>query len=98
MTARSIARRCGRATPSRRKVAQAYIAQLDAAHVFGGKIATRVDTLPGFYPAEAYHQDFLQNNPTYPYIVVNDMPKVTALRSLFPGFYVDKAVVTSVKS
>ena len=80
------------------KVAQAYIAQLDNAHVFGAKIQTRVDTLPGFYPAEAYHQDFLENNPAYPYIVVNDMPKVAALRSLFPSLYVDKAVVTGLKS
>jgi len=80
------------------KVAQAYIAQLDTAHVFDRKIATRVDKLPGFYPAEGYHQDFLQNNPNYPYIVVNDLPKVAALKALFPGFYVEKATVTGIRS
>ena len=80
------------------RVAQAYIAQLDAAHVFDGKIATRVDPLGGFYPAEAYHQDFLENNPTYPYIAINDMPKVAALRSLFPAFYVEKPVLSGLKS
>ena len=80
------------------KVAQAYIAQLDAAHAFGRKIATRVDRLPGFYPAEGYHQDFLENNPNYPYIVVNDMPKVAALKALFPEFYVAKATVSGLRS
>jgi peptide-methionine (S)-S-oxide reductase len=74
------------------KVAQAYIAQLDAAHVYGKKIATRVDSLPAFYPAEGYHQDFLENNPNYPYIVVNDMPKVAALKALFPAYYAERAV------
>ena len=85
-------------TPEQAHVAQAYIAQLDAAHVFGGKIQTRVDGLPGFYPAEAYHQDFLENNPSYPYIVINDMPKVQALKRLFPALYLDKATVSGVKS
>jgi peptide-methionine (S)-S-oxide reductase len=83
---------------SQMKVAQAYIAQLDAAHVFPRKIATRVDMLPGFYPAEAYHQDFLQNNPEYPYIVVNDMPKVEALHRDFPALYTDKAVLAGSRS
>jgi peptide-methionine (S)-S-oxide reductase len=69
------------------RVAQAYIAQLGQAHLFAGPIATRVDPLPAFYPAEAYHQDFLVRNPTYPYIAYNDMPKVEALRRLFPTDY-----------
>jgi peptide-methionine (S)-S-oxide reductase len=69
------------------RVAKAYIAQLDAAHVFSRPIATRVDTLPGFYPAEAYHQDFLATHPDYPYIVYNDMPKVEALKTDFPADY-----------
>jgi peptide-methionine (S)-S-oxide reductase len=81
-------------SPEQMKIAQAYIAQLDAAHAFGGKIVTRVDMLPEFYPAEAYHQDFLVNNPSYPYIVVNDMPKVAALRAMFPDVYIDKAVLS----
>ncbi len=80
------------------KVAQAYIAQLDAAHVFAKPIATRVDKLPGFYPAEGYHQDFLENNPNYPYIVINDMPKVAALKALFPAYYVAKATVSGLRS
>ncbi len=69
------------------RVARAYIAQLDAAHVFARPIATRVDMLPGFYAAEAYHQDFLATHPDYPYIVFNDMPKVAALKTAFPGDY-----------
>ena len=65
-------------------VAKAYIAQLDKAHSFAGPIATRVDPLGGFYPAERYHQDYLALNPDAPYIAVNDMPKVEALQRLFP--------------
>jgi len=68
-------------------VAEAYIAQLDQAHVFDKPIATRVDALTGFYPAEAYHQDFLVHNPDYPYIMVNDLPKVANLERLFPALY-----------
>jgi peptide-methionine (S)-S-oxide reductase len=67
-----------------KKVAEAYIKQLDAAGVFSKKIATLVVPLKGFYAAEAYHQHFLQNNPTYPYIVYNDMPKLLALKKQYP--------------
>jgi len=67
------------------KVARAYIAQLSAAHVFARPIATRIEPNRGFFPAEGYHQDFMARNPTYPYIVVNDRPKVEALKRLFPG-------------
>ncbi len=67
------------------RVAQAYIAQLNQAHAFGAPIATRVDPLTGFYPAENYHQDYLALNPDAPYILVNDMPKVEALQRLFPA-------------
>ncbi len=80
------------------KVASAYIAQLDAAHTYHAPIATRVDKLEGFYPAEAYHQDFLELHPNYPYIVINDMPKVEALKALFPGEYVAQARMSGVKS
>ena len=66
-------------------VAQAYIAQLERAHLFAAPIATRVDPLPAFYPAERYHQDYLALNPDAPYIAVNDMPKVEALRRLYPA-------------
>ena len=67
------------------RVARAYIAQLDQAHAFGAAIATRVDPLRGFYPAERYHQDYLALNPDAPYIAINDMPKVEALHRLFPS-------------
>ena len=77
-----------------KRVAQAYVAQLDAAHVYGAPIATRVDSLSGFYPAEGYHQDFLAFHPDYPYIAVNDMPKVDALKRLLPGVYVAQPVLS----
>jgi peptide-methionine (S)-S-oxide reductase len=75
------------ADPEQQRVARAYIAQLDAAHAYHAPIATRVDALTGFYPAESYHQDFLVNHPDYPYIAFNDMPKVEALQALFPSVY-----------
>lgn len=68
-------------------VAKAYIAQLDQARAFRKAIVTRIEPDPTFYPAEAYHQDFLTRNPTHPYIVVNDLPKVAGLKRLFPDLY-----------
>ncbi|WP_035514173.1 peptide-methionine (S)-S-oxide reductase MsrA [Paraburkholderia nodosa] len=73
--------------PQQRNVAQAYIAQLQGAHVFAGPIVTRVETFKGFYPAENYHQNYLALHPDYPYIAINDMPKVEALKSFFPALY-----------
>ncbi|HMF77402.1 MAG TPA: peptide-methionine (S)-S-oxide reductase MsrA [Bryobacteraceae bacterium] len=67
-----------------KKVAEAYIRQLDEAHIFPKKIVTQVVPLKGFYEAEAYHQNFLVNNPTYPYIVYNDLPKIEALKKQYP--------------
>jgi peptide-methionine (S)-S-oxide reductase len=72
------------------KTALDYIAQLNQAHVFGHPIVTRVDPLKGFYPAEGFHQDFLIRNPRYPYIVVNDLPKIANLKREFPQTYVDQ--------
>jgi peptide-methionine (S)-S-oxide reductase len=69
------------------KVAQAYIDQLDAAKVFDKPIVTQIETGKAFYPAESYHQDFLTENPSYPYIVINDLPKVAQLKKLFPDQY-----------
>ena len=69
------------------RIARSYIAQLNDAHVFRHAIVTAVTPLPGFYEAEAYHQDYARKHPTAPYIVVNDAPKVVALKSLFPDFY-----------
>ena len=80
-----------------RKVATAYIAQLDAAKVFGKPIVTKVEAFKGFYAAEGYHQNFLTLNPDYPYIVYNDLPKVADLKKVFPAQYADKpALVPNV--
>ncbi|MDX7950608.1 peptide-methionine (S)-S-oxide reductase MsrA [Lichenihabitans sp. Uapishka_5] len=69
------------------KVAAAYVAQLDGAHTFGAPVVTRIESGHTFYPAEAHHQDFLSRNPTYPYIAINDMPKVAAVKTMYPGLY-----------
>jgi peptide-methionine (S)-S-oxide reductase len=78
-----------------KRVAEAYIAQLEKARVFRKPIVTRVEPLKGFYRAEAYHQDFLLLNPGYPYIVINDLPKIANLKRLFPEQYRDKPVMTT---
>ena len=71
-------------TPQQRAVAQAYIAQLSAAHSFHAPIVTRLES-GGFFPAEAYHQRFFDRNPSHPYIVTFDVPKVAAFRAAFPS-------------
>jgi peptide-methionine (S)-S-oxide reductase len=81
------------ADEAQRKVAEAYIGQLNKAGVFKAPIVTRTDALRGFYPAEEYHQDFLVNNPHYPYIVFNDLPKVRALKQQFPALYREEPVL-----
>jgi peptide-methionine (S)-S-oxide reductase len=70
-----------------KKVAEAYIAQLDQAKVFHRKIATQVTPLQAFYPAESYHQNYATVHPNDPYIVYNDAPKVANLRKEFPDLY-----------
>ena len=72
-----------------RKISTAYIAQLDAAHVFHKPIVTQVTPLKGFYNAESYHQDYALNNPNNPYILVCDRPKIDALKQEFPDLFVD---------
>ena len=74
-------------------VAKAYIAQLDQTGLFGAPIVTTIEPFKAFYPAEQYHQDFLTLNPTYPYIVYNDLPKIAALKELFPKEYRDQPVL-----
>ena len=69
------------------KIAEAYIAQLNKAGVFDAAIVTKVTPLEGFYAAENYHQNFLVQNPTYPYIVIHDLPKVENLRRVYPDVY-----------
>lgn len=76
-------------TPEQQKIAQAYIAQLEAAHVFKAKIVTDVTPLKGFYRAEDYHQDYALNNPNNPYILVCDRPKIAALKQEYPDLFVD---------
>ena len=83
------------ADAEQKKVAEAYVAQLGAAKVYPGTIVTEIAPMKGFYPAEAYHQDFLTLNPDYPYIVYNDLPKVENLKRLFPSLYRDKPVLVS---
>ena len=81
-----------------REIAQAYIAQLGAAKVYPDRIVTKLERLNGFYPAEDYHQDFLIEHPTHPYIVVNDLPKVRNFERMFPALYAKRAVsVASTK-
>jgi len=80
---------------SQKRIAEAYIAQLNNAKLFSRSIVTRVDPLNGFYPAEAYHQDFLLRNPTYPYIVIHDLPKIGQLKKVFPARYREQAVTTN---
>jgi peptide-methionine (S)-S-oxide reductase len=75
------------------KVAAAYIAQLGEAKVFGGKIVTSIETGKRFYEAEDYHQDFMVNNPTHPYIVFNEQVKIENLKAFFPQFYLEAPVL-----
>jgi len=74
-------------TPEQQKIAQAYIAQLDAAKIYPQKIVTQLVPLQEFFPAEGYHQDYVKHHPDNPYIVINDLPKLTALRRQFSQFY-----------
>ena len=73
--------------PEQEKIANAYIAQLDAAHAFPKKIVTQVVPLKAFYDAEDYHQDYAEKNPDNPYIQVCDVPKVAALKAQFPELF-----------
>ena len=73
-------------SPQQAAFSRAFIARLNGAHLFKAPIATKIES-GGFYPAEAYHQDLARKNPTYPYIVINDRPKVAALKKKFPAIY-----------
>lgn len=84
---------------SQMKLAKSYIEQIDRAGTLSRPITTTVEPLQGFYPAEAYHQDYLTLHPRQPYIVFNDLPKVESLKTLFPGLYTDRpALVGDGKS
>lgn len=77
------------ADAEQKRVTEAYIAQLQAAGAFSRPIVTQVAPLQAFYEAEAYHQDYLVRNPTQPYIVQFDLPKLAELKRQFPALYVD---------
>ena len=77
-------------TDDQKRVAQAYVEQLGQAKVYPNAIVTQVVALPAFYPAEAYHQNYLALHPTQPYIVYNDLPKLAQLKQQFPDRYVAK--------
>jgi len=81
------------ADDAQKRIAEGYIRQLDRSHVLPRPIATRVDRLRGFYPAEDYHQDFLIHNPNYDYIAINDLPKIENLRRMFPTLYNEDPVM-----
>jgi len=70
-----------------KRIAQAYIAQLDSTKVYSRPIVTKVEAYQAFYPAETYHQDYLKHNPSDPYIVYNDLPKLNHLKKTFPNLY-----------
>ena len=76
------------------KIARDYIAQLSRAGAFGAPIVTTLEPLKAFYPAEAYHQDYLIRNPRQPYIVYNDLPKIENLKRLFPARFRDTPALT----
>jgi peptide-methionine (S)-S-oxide reductase len=78
------------ANDEQKRIAEAYIAQLDKAKVFSRPIVTQVVPLKAFYPAEAYHQNYATLHPDNPYIVYNDAPKVANLRQQFPDLYTGK--------
>lgn len=80
---------------TQKQVTERYMAQLDAAKVFPGKIVTQLAPLTAFYPAEAYHQDYATLNPNQPYIARFDRPKIANLKAVMPELYRDKPVLVS---
>jgi peptide-methionine (S)-S-oxide reductase len=86
-------------SPEERTIAQDYIAQLNSAKVYKKPIATTIEPLQAFYPAENYHQDYLTLHPRQPYIVFNDLPKIENLKKVFAESYRDKpALVRDAKA
>ena len=79
------------------KVGKAYIGELNRARVFDAAIVTKIEPDQSFHPAEDYHQDFLVRNPTYPYIVVHDLPKIESLKRLFPDLYRGEPALVSAQ-
>lgn len=77
------------------RIARDYIAQLNDAKVFSAPIVTALEPLKAFYPAEAYHQDYLVRHPAQPYIVYNDLPKIDDLKRLYPSLYRENPALTN---
>ena len=75
------------ANDQQKRIAESYVNQLNQKHVFQQPIVTQLVPLKSFYPAEAYHQHFIDRNPNYPYVVINDLPKLTELQAQFPEMY-----------
>ncbi len=82
-------------TADQKKIADAYVAQLNDAKVYPKPIVTKISSLKAFYPAEAYHQDYLTLHPNQPYIAINDIPKVENLKKLFSQNYIEKPTLVS---
>ncbi|CCE07522.1 peptide methionine sulfoxide reductase msrA [Bradyrhizobium sp. STM 3843] len=80
---------------AQKKVAEAYIAQLDQAKAFKRPVVTKVGKLEAFYPAEGYHQDYLTLHPSQPYIAYNDLPKIENLKKIFAENYLEKPTLVS---
>jgi peptide-methionine (S)-S-oxide reductase len=81
---------------SQKRIAEAYISQLDQSHTFARAIVTQVTPLAGFFPAEDYHQDYLIHNSNSPYIAIYDVPKIEDFRHMFPELYSGRPVLASV--
>src|ERR1051325_3931961 len=79
-------------SPAQERVARAYVKQLDEAKAFSSPIVTKIEPLEAIYPAEDYHQDYLIEHPNQPYIVFNDLPKIEALKRVYPAMYRPAAV------
>lgn len=86
------------ADAAQQQVGEAYIAEIDHAHVFAKPVATHLEPLRGFYPAEGYHQDYLIHHPSNPYIVFNDMPKISNLKQAFPDRFISDPVTADARS
>ncbi len=71
-------------SPRQEEVVRAYIQKLNESNLFSSPLATVIEPLRAFYPAESYHQDFLARNPAHPYIVIHDLPKIAALKKHYP--------------
>ena len=82
---------------TQKKIVESYMQQLNKSHAYANGIVTKIDAFKAFYPAEDYHQDFLINNPLYPYIVFNDKPKIENLKRVFPEKYAEQPVMVNAK-